>query len=220
MLGDRERATAAFHALAELEPEEWLAALPQLAAGDHWIEESVIEIFKEDIARFRTLLSTEMDGDPFDALADGRAPSLKALRLHNSTVYRWNRVCYGISDNGRPHLRIENRILPSGPPISQTSGHFDFRSHQAIPESNADPLDYWYRTRTVSLADGVPEMLKRVRENLRMGAAQIKLATGGGVSSAGGAGARAGSSGRRGCSTRRCCCTCCGWPCATAACRC
>jgi imidazolonepropionase-like amidohydrolase len=75
------------------------------------------------------------------------------------------------------------RILPSGAPISQTSGHFDYRPHQGVPEGNADPLTYWYRTRLLSLADGVPEVLKRVRENLRYGAAQIKLATGGGVSS-------------------------------------
>lgn len=88
--------------------------LPRVSFGRHWVRSSVLEIFREDIARFRTLLSTEMDGDPFAALAEGRAPSLKALRLHNSTVYRWNRICYGISE-GRPHLRIENRILPSGP---------------------------------------------------------------------------------------------------------
>lgn len=88
--------------------------LPRVSFGRHWVRSSVLEIFREDIARFRTLLSTEMDGDPFAALEEGRAPSLKALRLHNSTVYRWNRICYGISD-GRPHLRIENRILPSGP---------------------------------------------------------------------------------------------------------
>jgi imidazolonepropionase-like amidohydrolase len=75
------------------------------------------------------------------------------------------------------------RILPSGAPISQTSGHFDYRAHQAVPAADGDPLDYWNRTRLLALADGVPEMLKRVRENLRMGAAQIKLATGGGVSS-------------------------------------
>jgi CBS domain-containing protein/gamma-glutamyl:cysteine ligase YbdK (ATP-grasp superfamily) len=89
--------------------------LPRVSFGRHWVRESALEIFREDIARFRTLLSTEMDGDPFDALSQGRAPSLKALRLHNSTIYRWNRVCYGVSDNGRPHLRIENRVLPSGP---------------------------------------------------------------------------------------------------------
>ena len=75
------------------------------------------------------------------------------------------------------------RILPSGPGISQTSGHFDYRDYQAIPASDGDPMAYWYRTRMFGLADGVPEMLKRVRENLRMGASQIKLATGGGVSS-------------------------------------
>jgi CBS domain-containing protein len=87
---------------------------PRVSFGRHWVKSSALEIFREDIARFRTLLSTEMDDDPFEEIKQGRAPSLKALRLHNSTVYRWNRVCYGIS-NGKPHLRIENRILPSGP---------------------------------------------------------------------------------------------------------
>ena len=87
---------------------------PRVSFGRHWVKSSALEIFREDIARFRTLLSTEPDDDPFEEIAEGRPPSLKALRLHNSTVYRWNRVCYGISD-GKPHLRIENRILPSGP---------------------------------------------------------------------------------------------------------
>jgi predicted transcriptional regulator len=47
----------------------------------------------------------------------GEAPKLRALQVHNSTVYRWNRPCYGISPNGKPHLRIENRVLPSGPTV-------------------------------------------------------------------------------------------------------
>jgi CBS domain-containing protein len=47
----------------------------------------------------------------------GEIPRLNALRLHNGTVYRWNRACYGISENGQPHLRIENRVIPSGPTI-------------------------------------------------------------------------------------------------------
>ncbi len=88
--------------------------VPRVSFGRHWVAESALEIFQEDIARFRTLLSTDIEDDPFEALRRGEAPSLKALRLHNSTVYRWNRVCYGISD-GKPHLRIENRVLPSGP---------------------------------------------------------------------------------------------------------
>ncbi len=90
--------------------------MPRVSFGNSWVNETALEIFREDIARFRVLLGTEVDEDPFDALADGRAPTLKALRLHNGTVYRWNRVCYGISDD-KPHLRIENRILPSGPSV-------------------------------------------------------------------------------------------------------
>lgn len=75
------------------------------------------------------------------------------------------------------------RIYPSGPPISQTSGHFDYRSVQATPTNPADPLDYWNRNALLLVADGVPELLKRSREVLRMGATQLKIAGGGGVSS-------------------------------------
>jgi CBS domain-containing protein len=87
---------------------------PRVHFGTRWVEESVAEIFKEDISRFRVLLTAEEAEDPFEAMRDGRVPSLQALQLHNGTVYRWNRACYGIYE-GKPHLRIENRILPSGP---------------------------------------------------------------------------------------------------------
>jgi CBS domain-containing protein len=90
---------------------------PRVHFGDHWIDESVIEIFKEDIARFRVILTTEFEDDPIGKVARGEAPRLNALRLHNGTVYRWNRACYGISENGKPHLRIENRVIPSGPTV-------------------------------------------------------------------------------------------------------
>ena len=75
------------------------------------------------------------------------------------------------------------RILPSGPPISQTSGHFDYRSAQAVPTNPGDALEYWNRTGLLLIADGVPEIIKRSREVLRMGASQLKIAGGGGVSS-------------------------------------
>ena len=55
-----------------------------------------------------------MREDPFELLRAGTVPSLDALQLFNSTIYRWNRPCYGISE-GRPHLRIECRVLPAGP---------------------------------------------------------------------------------------------------------
>ncbi len=90
---------------------------PRVSFGRQWVRSSALEIFREDIARFRAILSTEMEEDPFEALGEGRAPDLPALRLHNSTVYRWNRVCYGIGEGGRAHLRIENRTLSSGPTV-------------------------------------------------------------------------------------------------------
>ena len=130
-----------------------------------------------------TPLSTLVNGDMIEVAARA-VPKAEAVLMRGFTTVR---------DLGGPSESIKKlidtgvipgpRILASGPPISQTSGHFDYRDYQAIPESNGDPLSYWYRTRMLSLADGVPEMLARVRENLRMGAAQIKLATGGGVSS-------------------------------------
>ena len=89
---------------------------PRVHFGDRWIEESVTEIFKEDIARFRPVLTTDTEDDPLAMLDQGVIPSLNALRLHNGTVYRWNRPCYGVKDN-IPHLRIENRVIPSGPTV-------------------------------------------------------------------------------------------------------
>lgn len=90
--------------------------VPRVSFGTQWVKESVTEIFREDVSRFRALLGSETYNDPFEALDRGEAPTLDALRLHNGTVYRWNRACYGISD-GKPHLRIENRLLPAGPTI-------------------------------------------------------------------------------------------------------
>ena len=87
---------------------------PRVRFGGNWIRRSVVELFQEDIAAFRVLLASEVEEDPFAVLESGGVPRLQALQLFNGTVYRWNRPCYGIS-NGRPHLRIECRALPSGP---------------------------------------------------------------------------------------------------------
>ncbi len=89
---------------------------PRVHFGDRWVDESVAEIFKEDIARFRVILTTECEDDVLGMVERGEAPRLNALRLHNGTVYRWNRPCYGVH-NGVAHLRIENRVIPSGPSV-------------------------------------------------------------------------------------------------------
>jgi CBS domain-containing protein len=85
--------------------------------GNSWLEKSIVEMYKEDIVRFRILLMTDPEDDVLKKLNEGITPQLRALMIHNSTVYRWNRPCYGISPDGRPHLRIENRVLPAGPSV-------------------------------------------------------------------------------------------------------
>lgn len=85
--------------------------------GDRWVGESILEIIREDIARFRVVLAKGADEDPLGMVARGVAPPLSALRLHNGTIYRWNRPCYGVAD-GVAHLRIENRVLPAGPTVA------------------------------------------------------------------------------------------------------
>ncbi|MFL6216580.1 MAG: glutamate-cysteine ligase family protein [Blastocatellia bacterium] len=90
---------------------------PRVSFGNQWVRQSVTELYEEDIARFRVLLGSCETEDPFEMLREGRVPNLNALRAYNSTVWRWNRACYGVTE-GRPHLRIEARALPSGPTVS------------------------------------------------------------------------------------------------------
>jgi CBS domain-containing protein len=88
----------------------------RVSFGDRWLRESVVELFHDQITRFRPIMITHPDENPFQVLGRGEIPLLSALRMHNGTVWRWNRACYGVAD-GVPHLRIENRALPSGPTI-------------------------------------------------------------------------------------------------------
>lgn len=77
------------------------------------------------------------------------------------------------------------RIWPSGAMIAQTSGHFDFSTVEDIPRLPTSPISRTDRLGITMVADGVPEVLRRSREQLKKGATQIKIATGGGVTSAG-----------------------------------
>jgi CBS domain-containing protein len=95
----------------------------------------VIEVFREEIARFRVILTRQTDEDPFALLARGELPELAALRLHNGTVWRWNRPCYGVRD-GKAHLRIEHRALPAGPTIidEMANAAFFYGLMTALPD--------------------------------------------------------------------------------------
>ena len=86
----------------------------RVSFGHKWLQNSVLEEFQDDIARYRAYLSTNVDEDSLEMVKNDEVPKLKALTFNNGTIYKWNRACYGVLD-GKPHLRIENRIFPSGP---------------------------------------------------------------------------------------------------------
>ncbi len=89
---------------------------PRVWFGEKWLESSVFELFEENVRYFPSLLPITEPTDPDALLAAGDLPRLEELTLHNGTVYRWNRPVYDIA-GGRPHLRIENRVLPAGPTV-------------------------------------------------------------------------------------------------------
>ncbi|AUT48604.1 amidohydrolase family protein [Achromobacter sp. AONIH1] len=75
------------------------------------------------------------------------------------------------------------RIYPSGAMISQTSGHGDFRLRSDLPRADGAPLSLVENTGVAMIADGEAQVLRRVREQLMLGASQIKMMAGGGVAS-------------------------------------
>jgi hypothetical protein len=83
--------------------------------GERWIT-SIFDLFEENVRYFPALLPVLDDEDPDDVVAAGGVPHLGELRLHNGTVYRWNRPVYDVS-GGVPHLRVENRVLSAGPTV-------------------------------------------------------------------------------------------------------
>jgi gamma-glutamyl:cysteine ligase YbdK (ATP-grasp superfamily) len=91
---------------------------PRVFFGERWIT-SVFDLFEENVRYFPALLPIVDEEDPVAEFEAGRVPNLGELRLHNGTVYRWNRPIYDVAD-GRPHLRIENRLLPAGPTVIDT----------------------------------------------------------------------------------------------------
>lgn len=86
----------------------------RVSFGNKWQTGTVTDIFKDNISRFRSFIITGFTKDSVDMINNNETPKLSALCIHNSTVYPWNRVCYGVI-NGKPNLRIENRYIPSGP---------------------------------------------------------------------------------------------------------
>jgi hypothetical protein len=113
----RETRIALFEQATDTRPEELKAqgVRPRVWFGERWIT-SIFDLFEENVRYFPALLPVCDDEDPVETLARGDVPRLAELRLHNGTIYRWNRPIYDVV-RGRPHLRVENRILPAGPTV-------------------------------------------------------------------------------------------------------
>ena len=108
---------------------------PRVWFGERWIT-SVFDLFEENVRFFPALLPVTDDEDPLAVLEDGGTPRLPELRLHNGTIYRWNRPVYDVA-GGVPHLRVENRLLAAGPTVADTIANaaFYFGLVRALAES-------------------------------------------------------------------------------------
>ena len=111
----RETRIALFEQATDTRPEELKAqgVRPRVWFGERWIT-SIFDLFEENVRFFPALLPVCEDEDPVEVLERGDTPQLHELRLHNGTIYRWNRPIYDTVGD-RPHLRVENRLLPAGP---------------------------------------------------------------------------------------------------------
>ncbi len=85
--------------------------------GTGYVRESLMELFQENLDHYPVLLPEDFGEDN---------PELRHLRLHNGTVWRWNRPLIGFDQAGEPHLRIEHRVIPAGPGIPDTMANAAF----------------------------------------------------------------------------------------------
>jgi gamma-glutamyl:cysteine ligase YbdK (ATP-grasp superfamily) len=122
----RETRIALFEQATDTRPEELKAqgVRPRVWFGEGWIT-SIFDLFEENVRYFPALLPVCEEEDPVEVLERGGAPHLQELRLHNGTIYRWNRPVYDVVRE-RPHLRVENRVLPAGPTIVDTLANAAF----------------------------------------------------------------------------------------------
>ncbi len=122
----RETRIALFEQATDTRGEELKAqgVRPRVWFGERWIT-SIFDLFEENARYFPALLPVLSQEDPVEVLAGGGTPKLDELRLHNGTIYRWNRPIYAVVDDV-PHLRVENRVLPAGPTVMDTIANAAF----------------------------------------------------------------------------------------------
>ena len=97
-------------------PNDSLHPVPaRVNFGNNWIREGAFELFAEAALLYRPILPDYSDEDSVAIAQNGGTPLLHELRLHQGSIWLWNRPVYDPSNGG--HLRIELRSFPAGPTI-------------------------------------------------------------------------------------------------------
>ena len=134
----RETRIALFEQATDTRPPELKAqgVRPRVWFGERWIT-SIFDQFEENVSDFPALLPICDAEDPVAVLSSGDTPQLGELRMHNGTIYRWNRPVYDVV-GGQPHLRVENRVLPAGPTVVDilANGAFYFGLLRTLAEQD------------------------------------------------------------------------------------
>ena len=122
----RETRIALFEQATDTRPEELKAqgVRPRVWFGERWIT-SIFDLFEENVTFFPALLPVCEPRTPSRCSRPAACPRSRELRLHNGTIYRWNRPVYDVV-RGKPHLRVENRVLPAGPTVVDTLANAAF----------------------------------------------------------------------------------------------
>ena len=106
--------------------------LLRVSFGSGYVRKSIFECFEENLEHFPVLLPTHLASNPDE---------LSYLRLHNGTIWRWNRPLIGFDTDGTPHIRIEHRVIPSGPTVvdMMANAAFYYGLATALATDSADP---------------------------------------------------------------------------------
>ena len=117
------------------DPDDLALSRNRVTFGSGYMQGSLLPCFLENLDRYPVLLPLHTDADP---------AQLHHLRLHNGTIWRWNRPLIGFSENGLPHLRIEHRVVPAGP---------------SVPDMIANVAFYFGLVHALAHQDPAPESL-------------------------------------------------------------
>ena len=134
------------------------AGVLRVGFGSGYAGFSLLECFRENLERFEPLLPMALDD------ADGTLPH---LRLHNGTIWRWNRPLLGFDPDGRPHLRVEHRPMAAGPTLHDMMANLAFAvgliaelAHQEAPPEERLPFEHAQANFYAAARDGMQADLR------------------------------------------------------------